>query len=556
MQDLDNRKLILIAIVFTMVLNLPFLNKPITIDDPVVLEVAEQIVKEPLRPYSCWINWLGDFLPMFDTTTNPPLTSYFLAPFLAIWGYNEIALHTGMLVFPLMIALGMVALSRRFTGGSIWPVLLVITSPALSVSNNTMRDVPGTAFIVAAVACFVYGCDRDSRKLLFWGSFFAGCALLVKYSQLIVFFVFIAYALLNRKPRHLLWLLVPLAMLGVWFGQNILVHGETHFGYLARVRRNDTSFTWIEKLRCATTILGSLLLLWPVALVHDIRFKRWIRLTICAIVLVLGLLGIRWQFGDREAGFEYYLWAGAGIWLGTWAILTGITAICRSPYSSPLPFNAAVQHRRDGLFLFIWMLIHAGVASFGVFFQAVRHVLPIFPALSLLAVLAFRYEAGERMRSVLRPVLAFCVVVQLVLAIAINIADYEFADPPRRFVAEELPRLQESGREIWYHGSWGWRTYARNAGMINVAGNGPTPPAGALYVRFRYTYKGRYPDGFQESRLRLLEEHEYPGWMPIRTMRDRGFFYSTMGTSTPFRFSTVVQDVAEVYEVLPSTHGQ
>ncbi len=185
-----------LAVICALLAGLPFLNKAFTIDDTPVLTVASQITVDPLRPFSCDINWGNDPEPMFETTTNPPLLSYVLAPLVAVWGLNEVVLHIPMVVFLLILAVAMVALSVRFTSGSLWPLLFVLSTPAVVVSSNLMRDVPAMALATASVAAFVWGSDRRERRLLALGAMLAGFAMLTKYSSLVLF------AILGAQGNH------------------------------------------------------------------------------------------------------------------------------------------------------------------------------------------------------------------------------------------------------------------------------------------------------------------------------------------------------------------
>lgn len=539
-----------------LVLGLPFLNKPIHIDDPVVLEVSEQILKDPLRPYAGWINWEGYHQSMYATTTNPPFLSYFLAPVLGVFGYNEVALHAAMLVFPLLLAWGMVVLSRRFANGSPWPTLLVLTSPSLMVSLNCMRDVPGEALIVAAVACFVVGCDRDRWGWLILGGVLAGFAILGKYSQITVLLVFALYALLNRKPVKLAALAVPLIIVGIWFAQNVWEHGEIHLSYLARVRHGEKPFTWLDQLRGGTTIFGSLLFLWPAAIAHDIRFKHWGRIVICVLATAACEAEVYYHFYAEETPLigDYYFWAGSGAWLMVWIACVGISALWKADFrdcGKTLADREGISQRGDAFFLMIWGMSHLVISIFGIFFQAVRHVMPAFPAFALLGIMAFQAE-GRGMRVPVRnTLLVAAVAAQFLLTLFINAADYQFGNPPRHFLQENYERLAATGREIWYRGSWGFRTYAEEYGLINIAINSPAPPEGAWVIECAATYKCPYPMGFDTNRLKLVEEHEYKGVIPLRTMVDHASFYAVVYDNLPYRFSHATEDVVQIYQVGP-----
>ncbi len=72
---MSHHRHVALAVVCALLAGLPFLNKAFTIDDTPVLTVAQQITVDPLRPFSCDINWRNDPEPIFETTTNPPFLS-------------------------------------------------------------------------------------------------------------------------------------------------------------------------------------------------------------------------------------------------------------------------------------------------------------------------------------------------------------------------------------------------------------------------------------------------------------------------------------------------
>ncbi len=538
------RRHLVIAVVCALAAGLPILNKAITIDDTVVLAVARQITEDPLRPFACEINWHNDPQPMFEATTNPPLLSYVLAPLVAMWGLNEVALHIPMVIFLLIGALAMVALSLRFTPGSLWPLLFVLSTPAVVVSSNLMRDVPAMVLSAASVAAFVWGSDRRDRRLLALGAVLAGSAMLTKYSSLVLFAVLGAYPLLRRRPRDLVWLLIPVAMVGLWSLENIMVHGRTHLGFLGRDRFDEKGFSRAAKFLSMTTIVGSLIWLWPVAFVHDVirrgrlRVVAWVLAPVAAAGAFLVI-----RPSEPQATVSFFLWATAGICLLMWVLWEIGSALGNRTPST----EGEKRQTTDAVFLLWWLGCCLGVAVFGVFFQAVRHLLPALPALVLLVV-AFVHRNGLEKR--LRPVLAAGVVLQVGLSAAIGMADAQFADASRTFMKDELPRLRETGSEIWFCGNWGFRAYAEAAGLKDALFRPPVPPEGSLLIWPVTTHKSRFNPELKR-RLVLSEEHVYSGTVPIRTMSRTAGFYSTVRWKTPFRVTTDPKEIIRVYEVGP-----
>ena len=59
---------------------LPFLGRPLHVDDPLFVWIAQQLAAHPLDFYGFPVNWNLAALPVHEYTQNPPLTSYWLAP--------------------------------------------------------------------------------------------------------------------------------------------------------------------------------------------------------------------------------------------------------------------------------------------------------------------------------------------------------------------------------------------------------------------------------------------------------------------------------------------
>lgn len=538
------RRPVALAFVCALLVGVPFLDKAFTIDDTPVLTVAQQVVKDPLRPFSCEINWHNDPQPMFEETTNPPMLSYVLAPILAVWGLNEVVLHIPMVIFLLVGALAMVALSARFTKNSLWPLLFIMSTPAVVVSCNLMRDVPAMALAAASVATFVWGSDRSDRRLLALGATLAGLAMLTKYSSLVLFAVLGAYPVLRRRPKDLVWLLIPAAMVGLWSLQNIVVHGRTHLGFLGQNRFDEKGFSRVSKFLSLMTIVGSLVIVWPVAFYHDVIKRRRLRIVgwVLAPVVASGLF---WVVRPHEprANLPFFLLVAAGVCVLAWIVCEAGQVVWNRSRS----IIEGDRRGTDTVFLMWWLLCCLGVAIFGVFFQAVRHVLPALPPLVLLATGIMQRNGLENR---LKPVLVTCVAVQMILSAAIGLADAQFADSARAFMRDEVPRLRQTGTELWFCGNWGFRTYAEASGLKDALFQPPVPDTGSLLIWPVTTDKSRFNPELKK-RLILREEHQFTGTLPIRTMSRTAGFYSTVRWKTVFRWTTDAKETIRVYEVGP-----
>ncbi|MFQ3609882.1 MAG: glycosyltransferase family 39 protein, partial [Fimbriimonadales bacterium] len=239
------------------------LVKPVHMDDPVVLHVAENILSNPLRPFVGDYFWLAEPGALRQVTTNPPLVSYWLAPWIGLFGYREWLLHLSLMPFVALLGWGVYRLAERWLGDGWgwWAVGWVMLSPAVLPGLNLMRDVPMLGLFVGGMACWVEGLARHERRWLILGALLGGLSALAKYTALIWLPIALVYTLLGgpRSLRAVGWLMVALVPMGLWSLQNYLVEGEVHLLYLWQERRG--SAPWETRLLPGITGIGAITLL-------------------------------------------------------------------------------------------------------------------------------------------------------------------------------------------------------------------------------------------------------------------------------------------------------
>src|SRR3569833_1966821 len=81
----------------TVLVFLPFIGKPFSIDDPLFIWAAKHIQSRPLNPYGFNVNWYGFNDPFWLVSKYPPLECYFLAAS-GIVGWSEIIMHDALLL--------------------------------------------------------------------------------------------------------------------------------------------------------------------------------------------------------------------------------------------------------------------------------------------------------------------------------------------------------------------------------------------------------------------------------------------------------------------------
>jgi 4-amino-4-deoxy-L-arabinose transferase-like glycosyltransferase len=234
---------------------LPFLSAAVSIDAPVFLAVARQIIAHPLDPFGFDMIWDPTSPHVAHFNQNPPLLSYYLAPWIAVFGEREVALHAALLPFPLIAALSFHGIARRLVGKGLAPAALLVTTPAFLVLATTlMLDVPVLAWLLLAVLALL----RANESPGAWPELAAGLAAaaagLTKYVGFASAPLLAAGALLLPLPagagprsvgvqtaRLLRMVALPLAIWASWGVYTHEIYGRAHFlGGLALVGERGT----------------------------------------------------------------------------------------------------------------------------------------------------------------------------------------------------------------------------------------------------------------------------------------------------------------------------
>ncbi|MCS7301185.1 MAG: glycosyltransferase family 39 protein [Fimbriimonadales bacterium] len=477
------------------------LFKPVHIDDTVVLHVARNILNDPLRPFAGEFFWLETPQPLAQVTTNPPLVSYWLAPFIALGGYREWLLHLALAPFVALLAWGLHRLTARWLGQewAWWGVGWVLLSPAVLPGMNLMRDVPAFGLFIGGLACWVEGVHRSDRRYLAAGALLGGLGGLAKYTALFWIPLALLYALQQRAWRSLGWLCLSLLPIALWSGLNLWADGMVHLLYLWQERRG--SAPWGAKFLPGVAGLGaSLLLLWGlIPRWRSALGERWAWKT-AAIALGVGAL----VYAHLRLFEGRPIYAQTLFWLMSGGVLLGAALWAHSA------------------FLRLWLVLALATAVWGVPFQAMRHLLYALPPIALLLT----PYVGRR---------PYLLWAQGALSLLIAAADYHYALCYPRAAAYFAERF--AGERVWYAGSWGWMFYAEQAGFRKLLPDGAgLQPSDIILIPER-AYKGKMPPDLDRATT-LIETRACSPLLPLRTMDFQGAaYYALIRTNAPFRFT-------------------
>src|SRR5665811_1824611 len=209
--DIEQRPLkksLALLMLVTGAITLPFIFKAFHLDDTVFVWLGQQKLDDPFSLGLPDHGYEGNFFSLYLDTHPPLFTSYLSLLIRLFGGSGEVGLHLGMIMFPVLAAVSMFYLGRRFTDSPLTATLLLIVTPGFMVmSQSVMTDVPALSLWLAAIASYVYAIDRDDgrTRLLTLAGVFTSLAILTTYQSFSLLPLLFVYALLKRRVTCLLY---------------------------------------------------------------------------------------------------------------------------------------------------------------------------------------------------------------------------------------------------------------------------------------------------------------------------------------------------------------
>lgn len=515
-----NRWLPLLVLLVFALLYLPFLGKALHIDDPSFLRLGHQYGWYP-------VDSTGGSLP--HRSSHPFLIPYLLKLLTALFGENEIFLHSCYLVFPLLALVALLQLYCNLfpteTRYSALLAILFLATPAVTVNAQTlMADLPALALLLGAVACYT---DPQRRPaVLLGGGLLLGLAGLCAYQYLFLWPLLGLYHLreLRRTPWLLAALLLPMLIVGGWLAAVYL-----RYDYIPMVRTGDRpdisgevktglrESSLAGKLLFNLACLGMSSLFAWLALFSLGDWKRRL-LLLAASAALTGVLGSVTQLPPTLPG---QLLLGGLIFVGLEALWLATRQLPRSGYAP------------QTLLLIGWIGATLVYNMWLMPFGSARYLLPALPPLLILLLNALQ---DRPLRPALQVTLAFLAVL---LGLAAAISDYRLANSYRTMASEVQDYLAANpSNSVWYIGKWGMRYYMDKAGAKLLRADSNQPRRGDLVI-IPEMPKFWIPSRQLRARLQPGFTREFNSGLPLRLFQRKsgaGFYCHYWGL-LPLSFS-------------------
>jgi len=532
--DRASRREIAVVALLSVVPLLPFLGKALSIDAPVFVAVAEQIAKHPGDPFGFQMIWDPTSPDVWVFNRNPPLVSYWLAPWIAAFGAADVWLHVAMLPFSPLAALSFLGIARRVAGAGVAPAAALVATPAFFVLATTvMVDVALLGFLLFAVYALLRSREGGEAGWQAVAGLAAAAAGLTKYVGFCAAPLIAAGALLLcPRPVRALWrvLVPPLAIWTLWAVFTKLQYGAVHFLGSTDVvfdpGKLDPDEFW-NHLATAPIFYGAALL-FPILLWARSLTRASFETGLAVAGVALGWLAVTWVLPDGEPPRRFALERDEAM-LAIAGLAGAVVAwgACLAPRRLP---GDAVDR-----FLLLWI---GGLLVFSSFLNWHVNAADALLAAPPVLLVWFRDPA-------LRPstaAAAVAVALMLPFSGALAWADMQQADAYRSAAERIAKEIGERSGRRWFVGHWGLQHYLEREGFEAVV-----PPQ---YGRSDLEVGDWVASGRNVSQIDVRQnmgEYEIQrvwGWkyetaLPLRTNNaDAGAgFYSHHSGYVPFAWS-------------------
>lgn len=449
--------------------------KPLHVDDPFILRVAERAAEHPADPYGFDIFWLQWPQPVHEELT-PPVTPYWWALGLAWLPDHPAAWKLWFLPFALLLAWGLDGLLLRFAprAGPAFAACALL-SAAILPSFNLMQDVPALALALAGLRLGLAAIDEDRLGLALGAGAVLGLATQTKYTAVSALAALAIAGVLARRwqPAVLACATATLVFFG-WEWAMTLRYGQGMF--LGQV---DHGLFWVPRLQMIVPGLGRLgLAAAPLA-------------PLAAAALGLRAPAVVAGSAALAAGFAAPLLVDG--FAGPFQAACGALVLVAAPAAALRLGARGAGARAATATLLLWLAVEIVVYFAAAPFPAVRRVLGAAAVLFLLAARAWSAAEARPRRAAAGATAALA----LALGLGVQAVDTAEAVAQRAAVeriADEARRRGLPPERVWFVGHWGFQHHAEDAGFRPVVPDASRLAAGDLLV---------VPDGLDRQDIAL-----------------------------------------------------
>ena len=399
-------------------LSLPFVGKPVHIDDANFLAMAQHAAEDPWRPHGFTINWQGTSEMAFHVLSNPPGVAWWLAP---VSHLSVFWMHLWMMPWLFLAMWGSIRLGRA-TGTSPSASLLLLCGAPISViaTQALTPDLPLLALCLAGMGGLLTSPPQQRWPF----ALILGTASLFRYSGLAL--IPLVFLLTKNRREQLILLGFATFPIGVLMVHDWFAYGQIHLHAMTAFQAvSNSAGELAHKAIASVAALGGVAAL-PILCWHHKKTS----LMGCILGALMGYL--------------------AAVSTGQTDFATVGTVFFTAAGGSAL---SVVLHTKDATdrFLLAWLAI-GGVFLLTLRFSASRYWIPFFTPVVLLAL-----------RNAPRHLVRIACALTLMVSAGVAIDDMDLAVTHHR-VASRANTMKPGH----FAGHWGFQYHLEKAGWTPV----------------------------------------------------------------------------------------
>ncbi|MHB1055238.1 MAG: ArnT family glycosyltransferase [Thermoleophilia bacterium] len=526
---------------------LPFIRQAVHIDAHLTLDWARQELTHPWWQHIPNYDYFGVHYDEFHDT-HPRLYSLYLSLFLRLMGGVSVpVLHLGMIPLPIIGAVSMFWLSRRFGFNGFIATLLLVIAPAFVVNTHLlMTDIPGISLWLAGLALFIAGVDRDRLSYMLLAAVPFTATIFILYQALAVLPLAFLYLVIQRKlnKKTVAALSIPVILFLAFVSAHL-----AYYSQLPTVTSPDAVGLPMDprsillRLRGVTTLVGGTAILPGLGLwlfpksrrafyaiagvyfvtmfweaVPYLRGRMPVENLVLLPLFLASGVAIMWYVAalmvrNLRAGLSGKD-AGDSLWLGTWFLGTFFYCSILLPYASP------------------------------------RYMIPLLPPLAMFASRMIQQHWGNDRARLVKPV-ALIAAATMVLSLSIAVAEHQRASNNPVAAAWVADNLQGTAGTIWFNGGLGFQYYLQPYGFRMLLTDDDQTAVGDIVVESVHGNRWPFRHEFAE-RLDLEQTVDFDRSWPVTTesVMYRTSWLGQLGLVLPYGFSGDYLDRLYVYRVV------
>ena len=522
---------ILVVVLATVSILVPFIFRPFNMDEPLFLWSAFNIIKHPIDFYGFNLNWYGYEAPLYTTMQNPPFNAYYIALVIRVFGSSEASLHIAFLVPAIGASLGAYFLAREFCTKPLTAALVSIATPAFLVPAITiMCDVMMLAFWVWAVFFWVRGIKSNRSLFLFLSAILIFFSTVSKYFGVCLIPLLFLYTLIQKRRigRWLFFLVIAASLILLYEWATYLLYGR---GLLFQASSYASSTRWSEKEKFPKLLIG--LIFTGGGLISVLFFSPflWSRRSIVIGFISFAVVTVILYFAaDTSPHLKYFKHAQQGLLFQLMLFATIGMAII-------ILVVADLRRNRDAasVLLFFWVVGTFIFAAYINWTNNIRSILPIAPAFGILIVRRLDTRKSD-IQTISLKKFYYSLVAGLSLALLVSWADYTIASASKEAAVGISVKYAKQGHQIWFQGHWGFQYYMQRMGGKPLDEHlSGTVPGDFIVIPFNNCFL--WP--INDDQGTLVETIQLQPFKWLATMSLEAGFYSNIWGPVPYEFAAV-----------------